>query len=102
MKILNVNFAFGTLSKVLNDELYNIKELKKRGHEVVMVTSDIGSIGGVHMILQVNRFLVKKEVNVVLKGISVYKPEYGSSLFIPDDKLIEPFFLERIQEKNRV
>jgi glycosyltransferase involved in cell wall biosynthesis len=45
MNILNVNFAFGTLSKVLNDELYNIKELKKQGHEVVMVTSDIGSIG---------------------------------------------------------
>lgn len=42
MKILFVNYVFGTTARGLNFELSIIKELQKMGHEITMVTSDIG------------------------------------------------------------
>lgn len=40
MKILDVNFAFGTIARGLNDQLLNAIELQKLGHQVSMVTCD--------------------------------------------------------------
>lgn len=42
--MLNVDFAFGTIARGLNDVLLNIKELRRLGHEVSMVTSDAGPV----------------------------------------------------------
>jgi len=40
MKILNVNFTFNTIGEKLSDELSNLQELQKRGHDVATVTTD--------------------------------------------------------------
>lgn len=41
MKILNVNFTFNMIGEKLSDELSNLKELQKRGHDISTVTTDL-------------------------------------------------------------
>jgi glycosyltransferase involved in cell wall biosynthesis len=72
MKILNVNFTFGTLTQVLNDELFNLIELKKAGHDVVMVTSDAGSLRIRKGTKNEDLSTIKEDKLIEILGISTY------------------------------
>ena len=71
MKILNVNYAFGTLTLTLNDELFNILELKKQSHDVVMVTSDSGSVR-IRQGTKNEKLPLKEDTIIEMCGIPTY------------------------------